>query len=42
MSSPAATRARLSRHDAFGLLADLPFSEVITVAEAVSDRADAG
>jgi ATP-dependent DNA helicase RecQ len=35
MSSPAATKARLSRHDAFGLLADLPFSAVLTIAEAV-------
>jgi ATP-dependent DNA helicase RecQ len=36
MSSPAATKARLSRDDAFGLLADLPFSEVLTIAEAVT------
>ena len=35
MSSPASTRARLSRHDAFGLLADLPFQEVLTIAEAL-------
>lgn len=35
MSSPASTRARLSRHAAFGLLADLPFAEVLAVAEAV-------
>ena len=33
MASPAATRARLTRHSAFGLLAALPFSEVLTVAE---------
>lgn len=35
MASPAATRARLSRHPAFGLLADLPFAEVLVIAEAV-------
>lgn len=29
MTSPAATRARLSRHHAFGLLADVPFAEVL-------------
>lgn len=34
MSSPAATRARLSRNDAFGLFADLPFAEVLVLAEA--------
>jgi ATP-dependent DNA helicase RecQ len=33
MASPAAARARLTRHSAFGLLAALPFSEVLTVAE---------
>lgn len=35
MSSPASTRARLSRHACFGLLAELPFAEVIAIAEAV-------
>ncbi len=35
MTSPATLRARLTRHDAFGLLADLPFSEVLAIAEAV-------
>ena len=35
MSSPAVTRARLSKNDAFGLLADLPFREVLAIAEAV-------
>jgi ATP-dependent DNA helicase RecQ len=35
MSSPASTRARLSRHAAFGLLADLPFADVLAIAEAV-------
>ena len=35
MSSPAATKARLSRHDAYGLLTELPFSEVLNIAEAV-------
>lgn len=34
MASPAATRARLTRNDAFGLLADLPFAEVLVIAEA--------
>jgi ATP-dependent DNA helicase RecQ len=35
MGSPASTRARLSRHDAFGLLGDMPFAEVLLVAEAI-------
>ncbi len=35
MNSPAATRARLSRHDAFGMLSDLPFDDVLATAEAV-------
>ena len=35
MTSPAATRARLTRHHAFALLADLPFTEVLVIAEAV-------
>ena len=34
MASPAATRARLTRNDAFGLFADLPFAEVLVIAEA--------
>jgi len=34
MSSPASTRARLSRNDAFGLFSDLPFAEVLVLAEA--------
>ncbi len=34
MASPAATRARLTRNSAFGLLAELPFSEVLAIAEA--------
>lgn len=33
MASPAATRARLTRHNAFALLADLPFAEVLVIAE---------
>lgn len=33
MASPAATRARLTRHQAFALLADLPFAEVLVIAE---------
>jgi ATP-dependent DNA helicase RecQ len=32
MSSPASTRARLGRHDVFGLLADLPFADVLAIA----------
>ncbi len=35
MSSPAATRARLSRHDAFGMLGDLPFPEALAIAGAL-------
>jgi ATP-dependent DNA helicase RecQ len=35
LSSPASTRARLSRHAAFGLLADLPFADVLVMAEAL-------
>jgi ATP-dependent DNA helicase RecQ len=34
MASPAATRARLTRNNAFALLADLPFAEVLAIAEA--------
>jgi len=34
MASPAATRARLTRDPAFGMLADLPFAEVLAIAEA--------
>jgi ATP-dependent DNA helicase RecQ len=34
MSSPATTRARLTRHPAFALLADLPFAEVLVIATA--------
>ncbi|MEO7101543.1 MAG: ATP-dependent DNA helicase RecQ [Luteolibacter sp.] len=34
MASPAATRARLTRHNAFALLADIPFAEVLVIAEA--------
>ena len=34
MASPAATRARLTRNHAFALLADLPFAEVLAIAEA--------
>ncbi len=35
MSSPAATRARLSRHNSFGLLSDLPFADVLAITEAL-------
>jgi ATP-dependent DNA helicase RecQ len=34
MASPAATRARLTRHQSFSLLADLTFAEVLAIAEA--------
>ena len=34
MASPAATRARLTRNNAFGMLAYLPFAEVLVIAEA--------
>jgi ATP-dependent DNA helicase RecQ len=33
MASPAATRARLTRKDAFALFADLPFADVLAIAE---------
>ena len=33
ITSPAVTRARLSRHDAFGLLEHLPFGEVLALTE---------
>jgi ATP-dependent DNA helicase RecQ len=36
MASPAATRARLTRHKTFGLLADLPFAEVLVIAAAAT------
>jgi ATP-dependent DNA helicase RecQ len=35
MASPATTRGRLTRHDSFGMWADLPFAEVIAIAEAL-------
>jgi ATP-dependent DNA helicase RecQ len=35
MSSPATTRARLTRHDAFGIWSDLPFTEVLAIAKAL-------
>ncbi|MEI6673929.1 MAG: RecQ family ATP-dependent DNA helicase [Verrucomicrobiota bacterium] len=35
LTSPAGTRARLTRHPAFGLLADLPFADVLVVAESL-------
>jgi ATP-dependent DNA helicase RecQ len=34
MSSPATTRERLTRHHAFGMLANYPFSDVLAIAEA--------
>lgn len=36
MASPAATRARLTRHNAFALLSDIPFAEVHIIAAAAS------
>lgn len=38
MSSPAATRARLYRHEHHGMLADVPFADVLIVAESFSAR----
>ncbi|MCX6876405.1 MAG: RecQ family ATP-dependent DNA helicase [Verrucomicrobia bacterium] len=35
LTSPASTRTRLTRHSAFGLLADLPFPEVLVMAESL-------
>jgi ATP-dependent DNA helicase RecQ len=35
MRSPASTRARLGRHPAFGLFSDLPFADVLAMAEAL-------
>jgi len=35
LTSPASTRARLTRHGAFGLLADLPFADVLVMAESL-------
>jgi ATP-dependent DNA helicase RecQ len=34
MTSPAATRAGLTRHDAFGMLADIPFREILDLVNA--------
>jgi ATP-dependent DNA helicase RecQ len=34
ISSPASTRERLTRHDAFGLLEGVPFSKVLDQMEA--------
>jgi ATP-dependent DNA helicase RecQ len=34
LTSPATTREKLTRHDAFGLFSHLPFSEVLAIAEA--------
>jgi len=35
LRSPASSRERLTGHDAFGMLRDLPFEEVLAIAEAV-------
>jgi ATP-dependent DNA helicase RecQ len=35
ITSPAVTRARLGRHDAFGLLESRPFAEVLFLAETI-------
>jgi ATP-dependent DNA helicase RecQ len=34
MASPAVIRARLTRHSAFGLLTEIPFADVLIIAEA--------
>lgn len=34
MTSPATLRARMTRHDAFGMFADMPFGDVLAIAEA--------
>ena len=36
LTSPATTRARLTTHDAFGMLTDLPFADVLTIAQAAT------
>ena len=36
LTSPATTRARLTRNDEFGLLQDVPFQEVLTLAESMN------
>ncbi len=36
LRSPASSRARLTRHDSFGLLGHLPFAEVLTCAESLN------
>jgi ATP-dependent DNA helicase RecQ len=36
MTSPATLRARLTRHDTFGLLSDIPFADILVIAEAAS------
>jgi len=38
LGSPASTRARLQRHDAFGLLERQPFARVLAQAESLHDR----
>jgi ATP-dependent DNA helicase RecQ len=42
MSSPAGTRARLGRHNSFGLLSDLPFADVLAIAESASGARGGG
>ena len=36
ITSPAAARERLSRHDHFGMLAEVPFQTVLTQAESLA------
>jgi len=36
LRSPAASRARLTRHDCFGLLEHLPFGDVLACAESLN------
>lgn len=38
ISSPAAARAGLAKHDAFGLLEDVPFQDVLGFAESLNER----
>jgi ATP-dependent DNA helicase RecQ len=35
ISSPAITRAKLTRHDAFGLLTGVPFGDILTQTESL-------
>jgi ATP-dependent DNA helicase RecQ len=39
ITSPATTRAKLTRHAAFGLLSDVPFDQVLTIADRATSPA---